>query len=69
MSERENGTVKWFSNNKGYGFIEREDGPDVFIHFSSIQSDGYRSLEEGQKVEFTIEDGPKGPQAASVTIL
>ena len=69
MSERENGTVKWFSNNKGYGFIEREDGPDVFVHFSSIQSDGYRSLEEGQQVEFTIEDGPKGPQAANVTLL
>jgi CspA family cold shock protein len=69
MSERENGTVKWFSNNKGYGFIEREDGPDVFVHFSAIQSDGYRSLEEGQQVEFTIEDGPKGPQAAAVTLL
>jgi len=69
MSERENGTVKWFSNNKGYGFIEREDGPDVFVHFSAIQSDGYRSLEEGQRVEFTIEDGPKGPQAASLTLL
>jgi CspA family cold shock protein len=69
MSEREIGTVKWFSNNKGYGFIEREDGPDVFVHFSAIQADGYRSLEEGQRVEFTIEDGPKGPQAASVTIV
>ena len=69
MSEREIGTVKWFSNNKGYGFIEREDGPDVFVHFSAIQSDGYRSLEEGQKVEFTIEDGPKGPQAAAVSIV
>ena len=69
MSEREIGTVKWFSNNKGYGFIEREDGPDVFVHFSAIQADGYRSLEEGQQVEFTIEEGPKGPQAASVTIV
>jgi CspA family cold shock protein len=69
MSEREIGTVKWFSNNKGYGFIEREDGPDVFVHFSAIQADGYRSLEEGQRVEFTIEEGPKGPQAASVTIV
>jgi CspA family cold shock protein len=69
MSERENGTVKWFSNNKGYGFIEREDGPDVFVHFSAIQADGYRSLEEGQQVEFTIEDGPKGPQAANVTLV
>ena len=69
MSEREIGTVKWFSNNKGYGFIEREDGPDVFVHFSAIQADGYRSLEEGQQVEFTIEDGPKGPQAAGVTLV
>jgi len=69
MSEREIGTVKWFSNNKGYGFIEREDGPDVFVHFSAIEADGYRSLEEGQRVEFTIEEGPKGPQAAGVTIV
>jgi CspA family cold shock protein len=69
MSEREIGTVKWFSNNKGYGFIEREDGPDVFVHFSAINADGYRSLEEGQRVEFTIEQGPKGPQAANVTLL
>lgn len=69
MSEREIGTVKWFSNNKGYGFIEREDGPDVFVHFSAIQADGYRSLEEGQQVEFTIEEGPKGPQAAGVTLV
>ena len=69
MSEREIGTVKWFSNNKGYGFIEREDGPDVFVHFSAILADGYRSLEEGQRVEFTIEEGPKGPQAAGVTLL
>ena len=72
MSEREIGTVKWFSNNKGYGFIEREDGPDVFIHFSSIQSDGYRSLEEGQKVEFTIDDlitkaGSRVPNRAPTT--
>jgi CspA family cold shock protein len=69
MSEREIGTVKWFSNNKGYGFIEREEGADVFVHFSAIEADGYRSLEEGQRVEFTIEDGPKGPQAANVTLL
>jgi CspA family cold shock protein len=69
MSEREIGTVKWFSNNKGYGFIEREDGPDVFVHFSAINADGYRSLEEGQRVEFTIEQGPKGPQAANVELL
>jgi CspA family cold shock protein len=69
MSEREIGTVKWFSNNKGYGFIEREEGADVFVHFSAIEADGYRSLEEGQRVEFTIEQGPKGPQAANVTLI
>ena len=59
MSERVTGTVKWFSANKGYGFIERQDGPDVFVHFSAIQSQGFRTLQEGQKVEFTIEQGPK----------
>jgi CspA family cold shock protein len=69
MSEREIGTVKWFSNNKGYGFIEREDGADVFVHFSAIDMDGYRTLQEGQRVEFSIEQGPKGPQAASVQIV
>jgi CspA family cold shock protein len=66
MSERIKGTVKWFNAAKGYGFIGREDGEDVFVHFSAIQSDGYRRLEEGQQVEFTIEDGPKGLQAAMV---
>jgi CspA family cold shock protein len=66
MSERIMGTVKWFSDAKGYGFIQREDGPDVFVHFSAIEEDGYRSLREGQQVEFTIEEGPKGPQAANV---
>jgi CspA family cold shock protein len=66
MSDRITGTVKWFSNVKGYGFIEREDGADVFVHFSAIQEDGYRSLKEGESVEFTIEDGDKGPQAANV---
>jgi CspA family cold shock protein len=60
------GTVKWFSNNKGYGFIARDGGEDVFVHFSAIQGSGYRSLEEGQQVEFTIEQGPKGLQAANV---
>jgi CspA family cold shock protein len=69
MSEREIGTVKWFSNNKGYGFIEREDGADVFVHFSAIEMDGYRSLQEGQRVEFSIEEGPKGPQAANVQLI
>lgn len=66
MSDRITGTVKWFSNVKGYGFIEREDGADVFVHFSAIQQDGYRSLKEGESVEFTIENGDKGPQAANV---
>ncbi len=66
MSERITGTVKWFNGSKGYGFIERESGADVFVHFSAIQSDGFRSLEEGQKVEFEVEQGPKGLQAANV---
>jgi CspA family cold shock protein len=63
------GTVKWFNNSKGYGFIEQEDGPDVFVHYSAITGEGYRSLNEGQQVEFDIEDGPKGPQAANVILL
>jgi CspA family cold shock protein len=66
MSERVVGTVKWFNSGKGFGFIEREGGPDVFVHFSAIKADGYKSLTEGQKVEFTIEQGPKGLQAADV---
>ena len=69
MSERVTGTVKWFNGGKGYGFIEREDGPDVFVHFSAIQGTGFRNLEEGQVVEFEIEQGPKGLQAADVTVL
>lgn len=69
MSERIIGTVKWFNGSKGYGFIEREGGKDVFVHFSAIQSDGFRNLNEGQKVEFEVEQGPKGPQAANVTIV
>lgn len=68
MSERIVGTVKWFNSSKGYGFIEREGGADVFVHFSAIQGEGYRNLEEGQKVEFTVEQGPKGPQASNVTV-
>lgn len=60
------GTAKWFTNSKGYGFIGREDGPDVFVHYSAIVGDGYRTLEEGDPVEFEIVQGPKGPQAASV---
>jgi CspA family cold shock protein len=67
MSERIIGTVKWFNVSKGYGFIERQGGPDVFVHFSAIQGDGYRNLEEGQQVEFMVEQGPKGPQATNVT--
>ena len=62
------GIVKWFNNSKGYGFIEVEDGDDVFVHYSAIQSDGFRTLEEGQRVEFIIEQGPKGLQAANVTV-
>jgi CspA family cold shock protein len=69
MSERIIGTVKWFNGSKGYGFIEREGGPDVFVHFSAIEGDGFRNLNEGQKVEFTIEQGPNGPQAAAVRIV
>jgi cold shock protein len=60
------GTVKWFNNSKGYGFIGREDGPDVFVHYSAITGDGYRTLQEGDPVEFEIVQGPKGPQAAEV---
>ncbi|MEX0788542.1 MAG: cold-shock protein [Anaerolineales bacterium] len=69
MSERVVGTVKWFNGAKGYGFISREGGPDVFVHFSAIQAEGFKSLEEGQKVEFSIEQGPKGLQAARVVAV
>jgi len=69
MSERVQGTVKWCNATKGYGFIAREGGDDVFVHFSAIQADGYRTLNEGQRVEFTIESSPKGPQATSVVVL
>jgi len=68
MSDRIRGTVKWFNASKGYGFIGREDGSDVFVHFSAIQMDGYRRLDQGQVVEFLVEEGPKGPQAAAVTV-
>ena len=66
MSERITGTVKWFNAGKGYGFIEQEDGEDVFVHYSALQSDGFRSLAEGQRVEFSVEQGPKGLQASNV---
>jgi len=69
MSDRITGTVKWFNGTKGYGFIEREEGEDVFVHYSAIRGDGYRNLEEGQEVEFSVESGPKGPQATDVVPL
>ena len=61
------GTVKWFNNSKGYGFIGRDDGPDVFVHYSAIAGDGYRTLQEGDPVDFEVVQGPKGPQAANVS--
>ena len=67
MAERETGVVKWFSANKGYGFITRDEGSDIFVHFSSINGDGYRALEEGQRVEFVVAEGKKGLQAQEVT--
>ncbi len=69
MSERVTGTVKWFNGAKGYGFIAREEGDDVFVHFSAIQGEGFRNLEEGQSVEFNIEQGQKGLQATNVTVV
>ncbi|MBE7555738.1 MAG: cold-shock protein [Anaerolineales bacterium] len=66
MSERIQGTVKWFNAGKGYGFISREGGEDVFVHYSALQSEGFRSLDEGQQVEFSVERSPKGLQAINV---
>jgi cold shock protein len=66
---KEQGTVKWFNASKGFGFIQRESGEDVFVHFSAIQSEGYKSLNEGQAVEFDVTKGPKGLQAANVAAL
>jgi CspA family cold shock protein len=63
------GKVKWFNAEKGFGFIEKEDGGDVFVHFSAIQGEGFKSLEEGQSVEFEVVDGDRGPQAANVTLV
>ena len=65
----ENGTVKWFNRTKGFGFIEREEGDDVFVHFSAIQGEGYKSLDEGDSVEFEVSQGDKGPQASNVIKL
>ncbi len=69
MAELTQGTVKWFNASKGYGFISREDGDDVFVHYQSIVGDGYKTLEEGQKVEFMIGEGQKGPQANEVRVV
>ena len=69
MADRERGTVKWFNEAKGFGFIERENGDDVFVHHSAIQAEGFRTLPEGQQVEFEVVQGPKGPAAESVTTL
>ncbi|MFL7790864.1 MAG: cold-shock protein [Anaerolineae bacterium] len=69
MTERETGTVKWFNAGKGYGFISREAGDDVFVHHSAIEEEGFRSLDEGQQVEFNVEQGPKGLQATHVRSL
>ena len=69
MTERETGTVKWFNADKGYGFVSREAGEDVFVHYSAIEGGGFRSLDEGQRVEFAVEQGPKGLQAVQVRAL
>ena len=67
--ERETGTVKWFNESKGYGFIARDEGGDIFVHYSGIEGSGYRILEEGQRVEFTVGEGLKGPAAVNVTLI
>ncbi|MBL1214271.1 MAG: cold-shock protein [Ignavibacteriae bacterium] len=69
MAERIQGTVKWFNSSKGYGFISQENGEDVFVHFQSIVSDGYKSLNENDRVEFLVTDGQKGPQASEVKVI
>ena len=69
MAERKTGTVKWFNDDKGFGFISQEDGEDLFAHYSEIQSSGYRSLDEGAKVEFEITQGKKGKQASAIKVL
>lgn len=69
MSEKVKGTVKWFNDAKGYGFLSQPEGEDIFVHFSAINAEGFRTLKEGQAVEFNVEQGPKGLQATNVTIL
>ncbi len=69
MSQRETGTVKWFDNAKGYGFIQRAEGEDVFVHFRALRGEGYRTLQEGQQVQFNLVDGPKGLQAEDVAAI
>ncbi len=69
MSERETGTVKWFNGSKGYGFIARDNGEDVFVHYSAIEGQGFKNLEEGQRVEFNVEPGRKGLQATNVSVV
>jgi len=68
MSQREAGTIKWFDAKKGYGFINRQNGEDVFVHFSAIEGTGYRTLQDGQKVEFEVVQGQKGPQATNLSL-
>lgn len=69
MADRKEGTVKWFNSSKGFGFISQENGDDVFVHFQSIVGDGYKTLEEGQKVEFSVTQGQKGLQASDVKVI
>jgi CspA family cold shock protein len=69
MSDKTTGTVKWFNDSKGFGFIQQESGPDVFAHFSNISGDGFKSLAEGQRVEFTVTQGQKGPQAENIVAI